>query len=86
MRIDTHIYNGYTISPHYDAMIAKIITYGDDRPSAIAKMRRVLSETVIGPIPTNIDFQAFIMDHPKYQANDLNIHFLTNNNLIEGGI
>ena len=86
VRIDTHIYNGYTISPYYDAMIAKVITFGDDRASAIAKMRRVLSETVIGPIPTNIDFQAFIMDHPKYQANDLNIHFLTNNHLIEGGL
>lgn len=82
VRIDTHIYNGYTISAHYDAMIAKIITHGDTRQSAIAKMRRVLNETVIGPIPTNIDFQAFIMDHPNYQANDLNIHFLKTNNLI----
>lgn len=82
VRIDTHIYNGYTISPHYDAMIAKIITHGETRESAIAKMSRVLNETVIGPIPTNIDFQAFIMDHPKYQANDLNIHFLANNDLI----
>lgn len=82
VRIDTHIYDGYTISPHYDAMIAKIITHGNDRAGAIAKMRRVLGETVIGPIPTTLDFQAFIMDHPKYQANDINIHFLRNNDLI----
>lgn len=82
VRIDTHIYNGYTISPHYDAMIAKIITHGETRKSAIAKMRRVLNETVIGPMPNNIDFQAFIMDHPNYQANHFNIHFLKTNHLI----
>lgn len=82
IRIDTHIYNGYTISPHYDAMIAKIITHGETRKSAIAKMRRVLNETVIGPMPNNIDFQAFIMDHPNYQANHFNIHFLKTNHLI----
>lgn len=85
VRIDTHLYHGFTISPHYDAMIAKIITYGHDRSAAISKMRRVLSETVIGPVETNLDFQAYIMDHPKYQANDLNIHFLKNNHIIEGG-
>lgn len=85
VRIDTHIYNGYSISPHYDAMIAKIITHGKDRASAIAKMRRVLGETVIGPIPTNINFQAFIMDHPKYLRNEVDIHFLTKNHLIKGG-
>lgn len=82
VRIDTHIYNGYTISPHYDAMIAKIITHDKTRKLAIAKMRRVLNETVIGPQPNNIDFQAFIMDHPNYQANNFNIHFLKTNNLI----
>lgn len=82
IRIDTHIYNGYTISPHYDAMIAKIITHGETRKSAIAKMRRVLNETVIGPMPNNIDFQAFIMDHPNYQANHFNTHFLKTNHLI----
>lgn len=82
IRIDTHIYNGYTISPHYDAMIAKIITHGETRKSAIAKMRRVLNETVIGPMPNNIDFQAFIMDHPNYQVNHFNIHFLKTNHLI----
>ncbi len=82
VRIDTHIYNGYTISPHYDAMIAKIITHAATRREAIAKMKRVLNETVIGPRPTNIDFQAFIMNHPKYQANHLNIHFLKTHDLI----
>lgn len=82
VRIDTHIYNGYTITPHYDAMIAKIMTHGKDRSSAIAKMKRVLGETVIGPIPTNLNFQAFLMDHPKYQANDLTIHFLRTNDLV----
>lgn len=85
VRIDTHIYNGFNISPHYDAMIAKVITHGKDRPSAIAKMKRVLDETVISPILTNIDFQAFIMNHKNYLENEINIHFLENNGLIGGG-
>jgi len=82
VRIDTHIYNGYTISPHYDAMIAKVVAHGNTRDDAIAKMKRILSETVVGPIKSNLDFQAFLMEHPNYQKNDLDIHFLENNHLV----
>lgn len=82
VRIDSHIYSGYTISPHYDAMIAKIITHGKTREDAIISMKRVLGETVIGPNKTNLSFLSFLMNHPKYQANALDIHFLKNNNLI----
>lgn len=83
VRIDTHIYGGYQISPHYDAMIAKIMTHDRTRERAIQKMRRVLSETVIAPIRTNLDFQAFLMEHPNYVQNKIDIHFLKNNGLLE---
>lgn len=86
VRIDTHIYNGYTISPHYDAMIAKIITHGNTRDAAISKMKRVLNETVIGPNKTNLNFQSFLMDHPNYRENKIGIHFLEENKLISGGL
>jgi acetyl-CoA carboxylase biotin carboxylase subunit len=82
VRIDSHIYTGYTISPHYDSMLAKIITHGDTREEAITYMKRVLAETVIGPNKNNLSFQSFLMNHPEYQANNLDIHFLKNNDLI----
>lgn len=82
VRVDSHIYTGYTISPHYDAMIAKIIVQGIDRDHAIAKMARVLEETTIEPIKTNLDFQGFLMAHPNYKENYLDIHFLEDNHLI----
>ena len=56
VRIDTAIYEGYTIPPTYDSMIAKIITHGDSRNEAISKMKRALEETVIEGVDTNIDF------------------------------
>lgn len=82
VRIDTHIYPGYYISPHYDAMIAKIIVLGNTRAATIAKMKRVLNETVIGPNKTNLNFQSFLMDHPNYQDNNIGIHFLEDNDLL----
>lgn len=82
VRIDSHIYPGYTISPYYDAMIAKIIVQGKDREDVIARMSRVLDETVIGPIKTNLAFQRFLMDHPQFRSNDYDIHFLDKNNLV----
>lgn len=82
VRIDSHIYPGYTISPYYDAMIAKIIVQGKDREDVINRMSRVLDETVIGPIKTNLSFQRFLMDHPQFRNNDYDIHFLDKNNLV----
>ena len=56
VRVDTAVYNGYTIPPYYDSMIAKIIVYAENREEAIAKMKRALEECVIDGIDTNIDF------------------------------
>ena len=66
VRVDTHVYSGYTISPHYDSMIAKIITTDRERNEAINKMRRALDEFVIEGIKTTISFHRKLMDDPNY--------------------
>ncbi len=82
VRIDSHIYPGYTISPYYDAMIAKILVKGNNREEVINRMARVLDETVIGPNKTNLSFQRFLMDHPQFRQNNYDIHFLEKNSLV----
>ncbi len=76
IRVDTHVYNGYSVPPYYDSMIGKLIAWGDDRASAIARMRTALSEIVIGGIKTNIPLQQDIMADPRFQAGGTNIHYL----------
>ncbi len=83
VRVDTAVYPGYSIPPNYDSMIAKIIVSGRDRQEAINKMTHVLDETVIGPLKTNLDFQYFLMQHPAYIDNIVDIKFLTRNEIIE---
>ena len=66
IRIDTFVYEGYTIPPNYDSMIAKIIAYGKTRNEAISKMKRALEETVIEGVDTNIDFLFKIIKNPNF--------------------
>ena len=66
VRVDTHVYGGYTISPNYDSMIAKIITTDRKRSEAINKMRRALDEFIIEGIKTTIPFHRKLMDDPNY--------------------
>ena len=66
VRVDTHVYSGYTISPNYDSMIAKIITTDQKRDEAINKMRRALDEFVIEGIKTTIPFHRKLMDNKDY--------------------
>ncbi len=66
VRVDTHVYGGYTISPNYDSMIAKIITTDRKRDEAINKMRRALDEFIIEGIKTTIPFHRKLMDDPDY--------------------
>ena len=66
VRVDTHVYGGYTISPNYDSMIAKIITTDRKRAEAINKMRRALDEFIIEGIKTTIPFHRKLMDDPNY--------------------
>ncbi|MGB5640847.1 MAG: acetyl-CoA carboxylase biotin carboxylase subunit [Sedimenticolaceae bacterium] len=76
VRIDTHIYNGYRVPPYYDSMIGKLITHGETREVAIARMRTALSEMVIDGIKCNIPLQARIMADPNFAAGGMNIHYL----------
>ncbi len=76
IRVETHIYNGYTVPPYYDSMIGKLIAYGEDRESAIARMRIALSEMIIDGIKSNIPLQADIMKDSAFQKGGVNIHYL----------
>ena len=76
VRVDTHIYNGYVVPPYYDSMIGKLITYGNTRESAIARMQGALSEIIIDGIKTNIDLQRDIISDGNFAAGGANIHYL----------
>lgn len=76
VRIDTHIYPGYQISPYYDSMVAKLITYGKTRKDAIATMKRALDEFYISPIKTTIGLHSKIMNHPDFVTGKVSTHFL----------
>ena len=66
MRLDTHVYAGYSIPSNYDSMIAKLITTAQSREEAINKMKRALDEFIIEGIKTTIPFHRQLMDNPKY--------------------
>ncbi|WP_418264267.1 acetyl-CoA carboxylase biotin carboxylase subunit [Flavobacterium faecale] len=76
VRLDTHVYSGYTIPPNYDSMIAKLITTAQTREEAISKMRRALDEFVIEGIKTTIPFHRQLMDHPDYIAGNYTTAFM----------
>ena len=76
IRLDTHVYSGYTIPPHYDSMIAKLITTAQSRQEAINKMRRALDEFVIEGVKTTIPFHRKLMDHPDYISGNYTTKFM----------
>ena len=76
VRMDTHVYGGYIIPPHYDSMIAKLITTAQTRDEAINKMRRALDEFVIEGIKTTIPFHRKLMDHPDYISGNYTTKFM----------
>jgi acetyl-CoA carboxylase, biotin carboxylase subunit len=76
IRVESHIYAGYTVPPNYDSMIGKIIAHGDSRAAAIARMRGALSEVFIEGIRTNVALQMDIMDDTHFQEGGANIHYL----------
>jgi acetyl-CoA carboxylase biotin carboxylase subunit len=76
VRVDTHLYDGYRIPPNYDSMIGKIIVHGPDRPTAIARMRLALAETVIEGVKCNIPLQQRIMADVGFQHGMQNNHYL----------
>ena len=76
IRIDTAIYEGYTIPPYYDSMIAKIIAYGTNRNEAISKMKRALEELVIDGVETNRDFLFEIIKNPNFIRGNFDTSFI----------
>lgn len=76
IRVDSHIYNGYTVPPHYDSLIAKLISYGEDRETALRRMSIALDEMLVDGIRSNIPLQQDIMSDAKFQEGGVNIHYL----------
>tara|TARA_B100001113_G_scaffold253325_1_gene208870 strand:- start:377 stop:1654 length:1278 start_codon:yes stop_codon:yes gene_type:complete len=76
IRLDTHVYSGYTIPPHYDSMIAKLITTAQTREEAISKMKRALDEFIIEGIKTTIPFHSKLMEHPDYISGNYTTKFM----------
>jgi acetyl-CoA carboxylase biotin carboxylase subunit len=76
VRVDSHIYNGYSVPPNYDSMIGKVITYGRDRNSALSRMRNALDEMMIDGIKTNIDLHAELVRDEEFKKGGVNIHYL----------
>ncbi|WMY97382.1 MAG: acetyl-CoA carboxylase biotin carboxylase subunit [Arsenophonus sp.] len=78
IRWESHIYNGYTIPTYYDSMIAKLISYGENRNIAIKRMKNALSELIIDGIKTNITLQKAIINEKNFIQGKTNIHYLEN--------
>ncbi|NBX39097.1 MAG: acetyl-CoA carboxylase biotin carboxylase subunit [Flavobacteriia bacterium] len=76
VRIDTHVYSGYTIPPNYDSMISKLIVVAQTREEAILKMRRALEEYIVEGIKTTIPFHQQLMLHPKFMEGDFTTKFM----------
>ncbi|HMJ88432.1 MAG TPA: acetyl-CoA carboxylase biotin carboxylase subunit [Candidatus Acidoferrum sp.] len=76
VRVDSHAYAGYTIPPHYDSMIGKLITFGKDRREAMDKMSRALSEYMLTGVKTTIPFQQAILSDPNFRRGVYSTNFV----------
>jgi acetyl/propionyl-CoA carboxylase alpha subunit len=76
VRVDDGVETGTQVSPYYDPMLGKVITWGDDRPEAIRKMVRALQDTVVLGVTTNTPFLLDILEHPKFLAGEITTNFL----------
>lgn len=83
VRVDSHAYAGYTIPPHYDSMIGKLITWGKDRREAMDRMHRALSEYMITGIKTTINFEQAILQDPNFRRGVYSTNFIEQ--LLGGG-
>jgi acetyl-CoA carboxylase, biotin carboxylase subunit len=76
IRVDSHVYSGYSVPPNYDSMIGKLIAHGDTRATAIARMRNALAELVVEGIKTNTALHQEILSHAAFRDGGLDIHYL----------
>jgi acetyl-CoA carboxylase biotin carboxylase subunit len=76
VRVDSALYSGYTVPPHYDSLVAKLVVHAPTRAQAIGRMRRALAEMVVAGIRTTLPLHQAVMDNPEFQAGDYTIHWL----------
>ena len=76
VRVDSHLYNGYTVPPHYDSLVSKLIVYGENRQACLMRLKRALQEYVIGGIQTNLALHQKLANHPDVIAGNYDIHWL----------
>ena len=81
MRIDSHIYQGYTVPPYYDSLLAKIITVGSNRAQSIARMRRVLEEITIEGVATTVSFHRALLQESDFIAGRFDTDFVSRTDL-----
>ena len=76
VRVDSALYSGYTVPPHYDSLVAKLVVHGQTRAEAIARLKRALAEMVVSGIKTTLPLHQRIVADPEIQAGDYTIHWL----------
>jgi acetyl-CoA carboxylase biotin carboxylase subunit len=76
VRVDSALYSGYVVPPHYDSLVAKLVVHGTTRAEAIARLRRALDEMVVSGIRTTLPLHQRIVEDPEFQAGDYTIHWL----------
>jgi len=76
VRLDTHVYAGYTVPPYYDSLLAKLICQGRDRDEAIRRMQIALESFIVEGVTTTIPFLARVMHNPRFQAGEVDTKFI----------
>jgi acetyl-CoA carboxylase biotin carboxylase subunit len=76
VRVDTHIYAGYTVPPYYDSMIAKVIVHGNTREEALARMTQALDSFIVEGVDTTIEFLRRVISHPEFVKGEVTTKFL----------
>ena len=76
IRVDSHLYDGYTVPPYYDSLIGKIISFGETRAVALARMRQALDELVVEGIRTNTALHRDLVNDRAFQSGGVSIHYL----------
>ncbi len=76
VRVDSHLYTGYTIPPHYDSMIAKVIAHAHNREKCIRRMQRALEELAVLGVTTNVELHRRLLANPDFQRGEFDVHFL----------
>ena len=78
VRIDSHLYNGYVVPPHYDSLIAKLIVRANEREDARVRLVRAIEEMVISGIETNLEMHTELLKDEKFSTGDFDINYLEN--------